>query len=1436
MHERHKKILRAVVGELRHTLAGAYDDGDHRLPGDLERELERLGFGPDGSIAPLDALPHATAAERRAYRVAETQLAPLAKAARLAARAELVERAAYSWINRLLALRAMEARGLTDETLRLNPDYEGVSEALYILRQMEPARAAGADAGWSAVLDDACARFADVLPGLFDPADPNTALRPGTAALIRCITAVGGAPAGFTLDEADAAFADPDAIGWAYQFYQEEAKARMYAKLGSGGKAGTRAEIAAKTQLFTEPYMVKWLLQNSLGRTYHELYPDSALPDTWEYYVRPDSSQPPAQSPLSGFASLTVMDPCMGSGHFLREAFDMLAAMYREGRPTLPAADIAARILADHLYGIDIDPRAAQLAALTLYLRAWEWAKAERRRERAAGGSIALAASDSAPPSAVPTNLAATPTGLTSGALERHLERHPEDRVFKPLLEGVFAALEQADILGSLLRPAEHLDAAMAALQKPRTLPLAMSAGDDELQRTIVELGKRDPAQLKRQLLERIGRSFALEARETDDVAACLFGREAAQGVRLLQLLDRQYAIVATNPPYIGSKNMDTALKRYVEQHYTAGKRDLYAAFILRCLELCISFGRIAMVTQHGWMLQDSFSELRARSRDKSPAERGLEEFEGLLYATTIESLAHLGEFAFEDKDAAGAFVVMFALNNHAPKSEHRFTAMRLVGLKSPALKAAFLREVTSTFSANGKGQPVFYPNVNYPQQSSFLDVADSLLVYALPDELLALLTGSHKLSSIANVRQGLATADNNRFTRCFWETMPGTRWVSYAKGGGYSKWAGLEWLVLDWQFDGGRVRAFDRGRFQAIEFYFAPGLTYTPISRGGLGVRLLHNSAFDVKGSSIFPKYPDVSREALAVHLNTHTASFLTRAISQSLELHVGYLSQLPMPRHWVASAEGFARCVFPLKADLVSADPAERAFQYVPSSTVEPAQISALLHSAEAVIESEVCKVYGLSDQSVSLILEETGPPAGWYPLVAGYDALPPLPDNLDLPPLPQEVLDYLAAHERKRLAPDELARLKANLRALYEAGPNARDVELDEGDVGDVDDEAVAGAHIPIPTETFLEELSVKLGVHPISVYWLLEELRAAGARCKPEEQRLLEDRLTVLVLRLLGHRWPRQVEAGEAVPAWADADGIIPLMPGASEATLAERVRARLQAEDGDVGAQRVENLLHELTGLSLDEWTRRRFWPRHVQQFKYRPVAWHLASRPQGGGRRGARRTPAFECLLYYHKCSADALARIRTQYVEPLLQAERQNAAAAGRDNRDADAALALARLQELEEFAARLRGAQDEGFACAELDALVAQAPLDRWDGDGYTAPVSREALLQAERAWRVDLNDGVRVNIAPLQLAGLLASDVLRAPDARKAVADRARWRTDERRWVREGKLPRPGWVDEGAPESTRWRELAPQREAERVRLEQRRQAALQRTAESD
>ncbi len=513
----------------------------------------------------------------------------------------------------------------------------------------------------------------------------------------------------------------------------------------------------------------------------------------------------------------------------------------------------------------------------------------------------------------------------------------------------------------------------------------------------------------------------------------------------------------------------------------------------------------------------------------------------------------------------------------------------------------------------------------------------------------------------------------------------------------------------------------------------------------------------------------------------------------------------------------------------------------------TLETLALSTHLSIYEACLELMTFKIYDLENSTITTIFSETGIPAGVYPLIDKLDTLPILSEYVYLPEVPQEIFDYLSEHERISLDSKELKHIKANLRALYEAGPGAKNAEQEEANNADEEseEEIASGAHIPIPTETFLEELSVKMQIHPISVYWLLEELRAEGARCLPEESRILEDRLSVLILRLLGHRWPQQIEAGEPVPTWAVRNGIIPLVSSTGKRTLAEQLRERLRAEDGDIGSQQTEALLEELTGLSLEEWLRRKFFSRHVSQFKYRPIAWHLASTPgktansKGKKSRGGgiQRKPAFECILYYHACTNNALARIRNEYVEPLILAERGKIAQGKSESEegqlfnaesaidDAASAIASERIRELTAFADRLRAIEEQGFACDELQKLLADEHLDRWSGDGYLGPLNKDELLRQEESWHVDINDGVRVNIAPLQLADVLASNVLKIADARKAIADRARWRSDERRWAREGKLPRCGWMDEQVPASSAWNELEPQRIAEQHKLEQKR-----------
>jgi hypothetical protein len=515
-------------------------------------------------------------------------------------------------------------------------------------------------------------------------------------------------------------------------------------------------------------------------------------------------------------------------------------------------------------------------------------------------------------------------------------------------------------------------------------------------------------------------------------------------------------------------------------------------------------------------------------------------------------------------------------------------------------------------------------------------------------------------------------------------------------------------------------------------------------------------------------------------------------------------------------------------LKHWLVARDLSERTFLGLPpkgvvslagvhcTATAEAQAVATVLHALEGVSERMVFEAYGIAEEDLAVVLDETGTPAAWYPLLEENGALPALCDGLGVP---DELRIYLAGHDREGLALEDLERLKVRLRALYEAGPGAKAEEA-EGDSNPGDEEETEegvglGAHISIPAESFLEELSQKLEIHPISVYWLLKELHEdEGVVSLPELRRHVEDYFTVMILRLLGHRWPKQVEASEPIPEWADPDGIIPLTDGTGQRTLLDRVRERLAANFGEARVDAIEQEFRQIMRRNLADWLARDIFPHHVSQFTRRPIAWMLESgraletrweaAPSRQGRRLTRTGgPAFGCLVYYHKLTADTLTRIKTYYLRPVLQrrefelAEERRRVAEDNVSARATAERLAGIVDELKTFEAALDTVNAQGFLSRRLEELLAREDPDHWARRMPKSAIpDKEAFLRQEQVYDPDLNDGVRVNIAPLQKYRLFAASVLASKDIERAIEDGAVWRADERRWCREGKLPNPGW----------------------------------------
>jgi len=755
-----------------------------------------------------------------------------------------------------------------------------------------------------------------------------------------------------------------------------------------------------------------------------------------------------------------------------------------------------------------------------------------------------------------------------------------------------------------------------------------------------------------------------------------------------------------------------------------------------------------------------------------------------------------LGPGAFAEISGEVVNIALFTLRNAPPSSEHRMTAFRLIGPREPREKSKLLLASL----APGSSRVTFRLC-----QRDFLHIPESPLVYWLPDRIFDLLKSPQRLRSIAHAGEGLCTRDERRFVRYFWEVSDhaGTGWVPYSKGGGFSRWFGLLDRVVDYRDKGDAIIQHIKERYPYLngntgilvkdtEFYFKPGLTYSDLGRGSLGVRILPaGSIFSDTGPGIFPN-SDQELKALAGLLNCRVNSFILRTVCTALRLPYRYVIELPLPHGLSVYKEplsALASLAIDLSRVMKMAKPVSRYFlaceedrgvnltTRLCSEWLRRARLAALRHSAEGALDILATqKIYNLDADALEAILDETGTPAGWYPLIVGYDAIPELPPSL--PHIPKELLDYLSTHERISPSSEELARIKNRLRALYIAGPGAKVEDVLENEnrgvsekEEDNEEEVVAlGARIPIPAETFLEELSQKMEIHPVSIYWLLEEMRREeGLVCPPELKRHTEDYFTVKLLRMLGHRWPMQdqyeKEQGKPFinPKWVDRDGIIPLTPGTGEETLIERFRRFLDEEFGPEHGREVEIEAGKILGWKpgdewgkqkpspLERWFEREFFKRHVSQFKRRPIAWHLKS-PKG----------TFQVIVYYHKFDKNCLQLLRARYVREVLESLRRQLAEAKAEGTDrktlARVADLEAKIADVEEFDRRLQRL---------LEGRDREARI--WCP--WKSPEEQPV------GWDPDINDGVRVNIAPVQRLGLLAAPVLSKKDLNSLLAPEGR-----------------------------------------------------------
>ncbi len=829
-------------------------------------------------------------------------------------RLEAEQQAAYTLLNRLLLLRLMEAKDADGVALRQLPVVtSGWENATYKdFRQLAPALVQGDDTeGYAFLLRLVFEELAIDLPGLYGPAG-IAELIPIPAATLRYVVAA------FDKSELESCWSDDMTLGWVYQYWNDPEREALDAKLNDGGKVAPH-EIASKTQMFTERYMVDWLLQNSLGPmwlatcrkhgwtaeveadgTLHrleqrrtewrarreagevsltELMPlDGEAERRWAYYVpQPMPEDAIAQAPES-VRHLKILDPAVGSGHFLVVAMDLLLALYREearhrgeaGQPRWSDAKIVERILSHNLHGIDLDPRAVQMAAAALWLKAQQLAPgAHPERLNLVASNLRL--------SSLPDNDPAL------DELRRQVER--ETGIPGELTDTIVQALRGADHLGSLLK----IDRAV----------------EEALEQHESELGRRPPAQgdlfdgfaetprqpmdreqAKATLLDRL-ESFLSRHSQGDDLGLRLRGAQLAAGVRFARLVrEGTYDLVVANPPYQGTSKM--AASEYVTQHYKLGKVDLYAAFLLRGLELVREGGVSAMLTMRNWMFIKQFAGLRKH----------------LLKHFDLRAMHDLSSGAFEEISAAQVVVsVVTTVFGKAQGSG-----------RSIALKAFGDTTVTQVGETQRKRAATLCQVARYEFDSVALKVVPEWpVVYWWDKELLDLFLSREPLSKIAPARQGLATANNVRFLRRPWElssslipTVFGVepsienKWVPYIKGAVGTQWfEPLEYLVK-WRLQGlEKQTVYDafgsKGGGNGTpnrHSYFDCGIAFSMIGSTFSARVHRYPSIFGDAGSSVFPE--DLASTVCA--MNSTRARQTLAALNPTVNFQVGDVNRLPL------------------------------------------------------------------------------------------------------------------------------------------------------------------------------------------------------------------------------------------------------------------------------------------------------------------------------------------------------------------------------------------------------------------------------------------------------------------------------------------------------------------------------------------------------------
>jgi hypothetical protein len=908
---------------------------------------------------------------------------------------------------------------------------------------------------------------------------------------------------------------------------------------------------------------VQFLVDNSLGKLYLEMYPDSEIRHKYKIAHTITNGQlgitNDTDIPNSSFLiphskklhEIKIIDPATGSGNFLLYAFDLFYDLYLDQIENYGAdyneADIPKLIIENNLHGVDLDDRAIQLAQLGLYIKA-------KRKKR----SVKIEH----------FNIVSSDFFLPAYEEVKHLFENgaPLEEQLEKIVIDLWEDLQQAHKFGSLIRLEEKFSIKLHGLVKEEGITLF----------TEQNLVKYD--EFRTNFFTNLQKAVA---QNTAKQGQTFLNTKTQDAITFLQLLTQKYDVAVANPPYTDSADFGPELKKFVEANYKQPYKfntNLYAAFIKRCCEITTDDGYVGMIHPHTFMFIKTFEDVRKYLIEHTHID--------LMVDYGLDRVNLFGPGILLD----ATWYVLSKKKKESPGLYFNITANQQEKAKQASLEQAY---------------------------EDALNNRNNNRLYTLPQEKLKIIEGwpfiywisdgfrekfkEGTINDELEVKVGLQTGDNERFLRLWWEInqseistnyiVDKKKWCFYAKGGPYNKWYGNLWLVVNWENNGFEIKNIidekgkQKSRPQNERFYLRRGITYTYSGSKGSTFRVLpHNSIFDVSGSCIFLKKNNFSLEYALAVLNSDLSFYALSCLNPTVSRQIGDIMRIPfvIPSEKqeivVSKLADFnidtkkQLCSYRIietnyeQSPLIAFQGASLKDRVLAYLNFENAQLTQVLIN-EAIINELIFEVYELSDADREQVEAKMGLSIG-----------------------------SLAVFKEAKDA--FIAQLQNPLGEVTKHIQNLPITTFDEQQIREIK-EAFATLY---QSNNDLEEFCIRHQVNPINVwYWFKEAQTVPAARAAEIALEFLADNIRTLLQQ--------------------DEDGIIPLVGLPGEEALSQRLEQHC-LQNGFTAAQYMQ--LDSLLGRSVNEYLEHHFFNQlsnHLNLFMYlpkTPFIWHLSSGPHQG--------------------------------------------------------------------------------------------------------------------------------------------------------------------------------------------------------------------------